>query len=387
LLFLPSSLVFGTVPPIITKLKLKDMSTVGKTSGIIHSMSTLGGIFGTFLGGFFLVPYFGCRSILFVIAAVTALTVLLIGGKKKIKYVTLVFMVAAICIYVFSQHNSDSADAILAGDENYIAAYDTQYSRVEIMNGEENGDKVRYMIIGNGCESATYVDEAKKYELVVPYTRYYDLMFSAGIDIHDVLMIGGGGYSYPKYCMSHHAETNIDVVEIDEKITELAKKYFYLDDALAEFNTKERERLNLINDDGKAYINKSDKKYDAVLNDAFTGTTPVKSLATIETVRQIRDMLNPGGVYLSNIIGSHKGDGTGFLMAEVKTISQVFKYVYVVPCVDADAEWDEETVINNMVVASDHPLAVKGAVVIDCSAGLILTDDYCPVDTLIPEEE
>ena len=145
---------------------------------------------------------------------------------------------------------------------------------MEVVNRRVEGENIRYMLIGNGCESATYVDEDKKYELVVPYTKYYDLMYKANIDIKDALMIGGGGYSYPKYCVSHHPKTAMDVVEIDEQITELAKEYFYLDDALREFNN----RLNIINEDGKVFINTTDRKYDAVLNDAFTGTTPAESL-------------------------------------------------------------------------------------------------------------
>ena len=385
LLFLPSSLAFGTIPPIITKIKLKDLDTAGKTAGSIHAVSTLGSITGTFLGGFFLVPNFGCDNILLCLSAVTALMILLIGRRGNYRYVGLILAICIACIYVLSQNNVQNAAAVLEGKDELIASYDTQYSKVEITNGTENGEKVRYMLIGNGCESATYVDEEKKYDLVVPYTRYYDMMYESGMDIKDALMIGGGGYSYPKYCMSHHPETSMDVVEIDEKITELAKEYFYLDDALSEFNNGSEKRLNLINEDGKVYLNRTDKKYDAVLNDAFSGLTPAESLTTLETVERVHEILNPGSVYLSNIIGSRAGEDSRFLAAEVNTISQVFDYVYIVPCGDQNNDEITETeTINNMVIASDTPLDLEGAVDMDYSDGLILTDDYCPVDTLIP---
>ncbi len=240
-----------------------------------------------------------------------------------------------------------AGDEILAGKEGAIASYDTQYSKVEITNRNDNGEMVRYMLIGDGCESATYIEEDKKHELVVPYTRYYDLMYEADIDMEHVLMIGGGGYSYPKYCVSHHSETSIDVIEIDEQITELARKYFYLDDALKDFNTEDETRLNIINEDGKVYVNTTDTTYDAILNDAFSGTTPVESLTTLETVERIHKMLNPGGVYLSNIIGSRSGADSKFLAAEVNTISQVFDYVYIIPCGDmGTTESTEETCTN-----------------------------------------
>lgn len=381
LLFLPSSIAFGMIPPIITKIKLKDLKTAGKTSGSIHAVSTLGSITGTFLGGFFLVPNFGCDNIMLCLTCVTALLVFLVGGKNKSKYVGLILVIAIACIYILTQFNLSNAEAILDGEEEYIASYDTQYSKVEIVNRRIDGENIRYMLIGNGCESAAYVDEGKKYDLVVPYTRYYDLMYKADINIESALMIGGGGYSYPKYCVSSHPETAMDVVEIDEQITELAKEYFHLDDALRDFT----DRLNIINEDGKVFINTTDKKYDAVLNDAFTGTTPAESLTTLETVEKVHDILNPGGVYLSNIIGSRVGENSKFLAAEVNTISQVFDYVYIVPCGDMNnEEITDTTSTNNMVIASDIPLDIPATVNMDYENSIILTDDYCPVDTLIP---
>ena len=135
----------------------------------------------------------------------------------------------------------------------------------------------------------------------------------------------------------------------------------------------------------KVYLNRTDKKYDAVLNDAFSGLTPAESLTTLETVERVHEILNPGSVYLSNIIGSRAGEDSRFLAAEVNTISQVFDYVYIVPCGDQNNDEITETeTINNMVIASDTPLDLEGAVDMDYSDGLILTDDYCPVDTLIP---
>ena len=112
----------------------------------------------------------------------------------------------------------------------------------------------------------------------------------------------------------------------------------------------------------------------------------MESLTTLETVEQIHGMLNPGGMYLTNIIGSRSGDDSKFLAAEANTISQVFDYVYIIPCSDmVTTEVTEETSTNNMVIASDTPLGLPSVVTMDYSGSIILTDDYCPVDSLIPE--
>ena len=385
LLFMPSAMVFGTVPPVITKLKMNDLCTAGKTSGRLQAVSTLGSIFGTFLGGFLLVPYFGCRTILVVMAMVIALTGTLLGrGEKDLLRILLVVFTSCALVYVFSTMQYDNEKAVREGEMGAFVEYDTQYSRVVILNGQDGKDAVRYMIVGDGCESATFLAEDKKYELAIDYTKNYDLMHQANISVRDVLMIGGGGYAYPKYCVSHYPDIFMDVVEIDPMVTDLAKEYFFLDDALEQFNTKDCIRLNLINGDGKVYVNTTIKQYDAICNDAFTGTTPVKSLATIETVRQIHAMLRPGGVYLSNVIGSAEGPGSGFLVAEVYTVGQVFPYVYAVPCLEEGTTWSATEVINYMVVASDTPLSIPGAVELDLTDAVLLTDDYCPVDALVP---
>lgn len=41
----------------------------------------------------------------------------------------------------------------------------------------------------------------------------------------------------------------MDVVEIDPKITEIARKYFYLDKLIRDFNLEENGRLKLMNED------------------------------------------------------------------------------------------------------------------------------------------
>ena len=76
----------------------------------------------------------------------------------------------------------------------------------------------------------------------------------------------------------------MDVVEIDGKITEIAKKYFYLDQLIDDYRINENHRLNLITEDGRTYLNKCNIKYDAILNVAFSGENPAKTLTTYENI-------------------------------------------------------------------------------------------------------
>lgn len=148
--------------------------------------------------------------------------------------------------------------------------------------------------------------------------------------------------------------------------------------------------MSPITEDARVYLGQTEETYDAILNDSFSGTTPAETLTTVEAVRQIYGLLNPGGMYLTNIIGSREWDGSGFLLAEARTISQIFRYVYIVPCLEDRGSLEDASpseVRNHMVIGSDEPLDIEGAVDADYSSAVILTDDYNPVDALIPDVE
>ena len=386
LLFFIPSLLIGVLSPIILKLKIDSIENVGKTSGKISAIATIGGIIGTFLGGFYLIPNFGSVHILFVLALVLLYLLPLVEwklDKKTIIVVVLITFISLIVMLYNMDMNSETGKLVLESKENVGAvSYDTQYGRVLIYNAYKNDEPVRVLNIDSGFESLTYIDEEKRNDLVLGYTQYYDLMFNANIDIKDTLLIGGAGYSYPKHYISKNLDKNMDVVEIDGEITEIAKEYFYLNDLIEDYNLNENKRLGLITDDGRTYLNNNDKKYDAILNDAFSGSTPAKTLTTKEAVERIKESLNENGLYLTNVISSLEGENSKFIKAIINTLKQVFKNVYLVPCQTIDVD----TVQNNMVIASDDELKFDKLYqyVIEENE-IVLTDDYCPVDTLIPE--
>ena len=100
ILFFVPSMFMGMITPIILKLKLKDMDTAGKISGRINAIATIGGIFGTFLGGFILIPFIGSCNIIFVLIIVMVLLIPLVN--YKIKEWSFIFVIIMIIISVLS---------------------------------------------------------------------------------------------------------------------------------------------------------------------------------------------------------------------------------------------------------------------------------------------
>ena len=410
LLFFLPSLLLGTIIPIAVGLVVDDVETVGRKSGSIYAVSTVGGIAGTFLAGFFLIPSFDASAIVFACAALLCLLPILVpvgadrDARKEVWIPRIAGIVTAVLLIAASATTEISGGTDSGNYHGMETIYegDSEYNRIQIMESTEktSGKPIRMMRIGiGGYQSITYTDE-DKYDFPFKgeyYTEYYDrCLDSQYVDDADdnkkILMIGGGGYSYPKHCIAS-SKNSIDVVELDPTVTKLAREYFFLDDLIEDYGLDpegKQGRLKLISGDGRVFLNEhsssqdQNAKYDRIFNDAFAGKTPPAVLASVEAVKAVKGSLTENGIYATNIIGSASGEGSRFLKAEVNTIAQVFKHVYLFPTTQDYQGDDHEG--NWMVLATDADtrLSVLDWDV-DYSDGLVLTDSYCPVESLSGE--
>ena len=381
--FLIPSTILGIITPIIMKDRISNSKDKGKESGRITAIIAIGSLVGTFIGGFWLVPALGTEMIFVVTGITVMLTVPFIRPLQGIKspkhlwsFVVLSILTLIVNIASVIAVNADNSHSV---DESSISI-DTEYGRIIIEDGTYRGDSVRYYKQSGAYSSATFLDEEKKYDLVFNYLKKYDLMFKYK-DIKNVAMIGGAAYQYPKYLIKNFEDIKLDVIEIDPESTKIAKQYFFLQDLIDEYDP-EGKRLGLYNEDGRLFLDEAENKYDAVLNDAFSGAIPVGTLATNEAAKTIKNSLTNKGVYMSNVLGAVSGSKGKFLRAEVKTLKEVFKYVYVVPVLETAKSSDY---VNWMVIATDSSKYVpENALELDLSDAIVLTDDYNPIDSLIP---
>lgn len=227
---------------------------------------------------------------------------------------------------------------------------------------DAEGNAVRVLQQGGVYQSATYLDE-RRFEPVFAYYRAFDRMFDAegamsaatGHGIDRVLVMGGGGYAYPKHALTERVRLEMDVVEIDPAVTRLARRWFYLDDLEAIAGA----RLGLIADDARSYVSRAlaeGRRYDAIVNDCFSGAEPVRPLSTVEALCQAKVCLNPGGLYLANVVSESGGEDVSFLRDVMATAAAVFAHVHVVPCEDASFAAED----NYLVIATDGEYAFEG---------------------------
>lgn len=71
-----------------------------------------------------------------------------------------------------------------------------------------------------------------------------------GHGIDRMLMLGGGGFAYPKFALMSHEGLRMDVIEYDGEITRLARRWFYLD----ELERAAGDRLRVITAEARSYL-------------------------------------------------------------------------------------------------------------------------------------
>jgi spermidine synthase len=224
-------------------------------------------------------------------------------------------------------------------------------------------------------------------ELVSEYAKSYHLIRHFYPDFKSSLMLGGAGYSFPKSYLKTYPNAKIDVVEIDPKVTQLAKDYFKL---------KEDPRLSIFHNEGRTYLNHTEKTYDIILGDAFSSSYSIPyQLTTQESAQKMHDILNDDGIVILNIISSIEGDSGKFFRAEYATFKTVFPQLFVYPLHDSK---NGSTIQNIFLIASKskdkiYPFSSDDIYINNRLQKFwhkkipndlpILTDDFAPVDYYI----
>ncbi len=374
ILFAPASILLGMISPYAAKLKLDNLKKSGTTIGNLYALSTVGSIGGTFLAGFYLIPKFGTGTNLLIISLSLATLSLFMSFKKNIHIkIALIFVIGTMFAF---RNNTENVYA-----KSNLLDINTEYSRVWIFDSKEagTGREIRNLKIDTQNSSAMFLESN---ELVYEYSKFYNLASHFNPDFKKTLLLGGAAYSYPKYFLERFPEKKVDVVEIDPRLTEIAKKHFRL---------RESANLRIFHEDARVFLNRTDEKYDVIFGDAFGSQNSVPfHLTTKEAIQKNFDILNENGVFILNIISSIEGEKGKFLRAEYLTLKSVFPQVYIFPVKEPN---NGETLQNIVLVAMKSKRKPifnnenqelqkylnnlwKGEVATDVP---MLTDDYAPV--------
>ncbi len=136
-----------------------------------------------------------------------------------------------------------------------------------------------------------------------------------------ILGMGGGGSAFN---LLRNTDFKIDAVEIDDKVVQVAKKYFEL---------QESERLKIHIQDAKIFIDQTSEKFGYIEVDLYSGGPDVPFyLATQEFFTQLSERLTEDGLVIMNVLGKYQSaNGSALIKTIGNTYLKVFPKVYVLP--------------------------------------------------------
>jgi len=390
--FLPGC-ILGTISPVVVRLTLKKLDNAGNTIGKIYAFSTFGAIIGTFATGFLLISWMGTRSIILTMGVILILAAVFSGALLKTKKSAVLFLVIALpCIWGINHF----LFKIPLKDRTYLYKESDYYTiRLTKTTGHDQKTPLEAMVLDNLIHS--YVAIGNPYHIEYEYERIYADVLKWKLKKEQnfkSLTIGGGGYTFPRYMEAYYPNSHLDVVEIDPEVTRIVYDHLGLPR-----NTK----IKTYNEDGRWYVMNCKAKYDIVFTDAYNDLSIPYHLTTKEFMQQIKDVMNPGGILMSNIIDNFQRGA--FLPSYMKTLREVFgqKNVYLV---SVSPDFKNTKISTFIVVAGNGGLDIKDFTehIRDRMAGeatsavvpedlmeellnkrysITIKDDYAPVDNLI----
>ena len=372
LFFVPLTLL-AAVGPFLIRVLAISFHTIGSQIGRLSAISTLGSVLGTVLIGYVLLPFLPNSVTMYATAGVLLLlsiTYFLFYSRRD--------LTAGVALAVL---------ALALGGLGVRRDLTKNWGRVQELHRENSDfgmlqviqlpDGRRRFYLNDYLVQNTYDAQAKKSTSLFTYMLRY-LAEGYSTNLQDVLCIGLGVGIVPSELSQKGVR--VDVVEINPTVVPIAQRFFDFDPT----------KSNVTIGDGRYLINKTDKKYDAVVLDAFLGDSSPSHLMSREAFANMKRVLKPGGVLVINSFGDLTAGKDFFAASLQKTLNAVFPHVRAhgtgsgnlffaaseqplnlrpVDYTDAHAE-----------VSRDVAAALASNLQIGTENGRVLTDDYNPVE-------
>ncbi|MFF2820192.1 spermidine synthase [Kitasatospora cineracea] len=178
-----------------------------------------------------------------------------------------------------------------------------------------------------------------EFEYVQRIAHLLDVVADSGEPL-DVLHLGGGGLTLPRYLAKTRPGSSQQVVELDGPLTEFIAEHLPWPAGIEVTVGDARAVLGSV----------AAASVDVVVADVFRGSRTPAHLTSVEFVRLAAAALRPGGCYAANLAD---GPPLAFAKAQAATVAAVFAHVCLVaePAVLRGRRYG-----NVLLIGSDEPL-------------------------------
>lgn len=372
----PPAAVLSAVSPAVAHLQLRDLSVSGTVVGKLSAWGTAGALVGTFGTGFVVVPLMPVSTAVVLIGAVLILAGIALGATARV--LTPAAAAGAVIAGLAVGGLSGTLDSPCDAETSYhCASITTDVARA---NGRE-------LLLDDQTHS--YVDLEDPTYLDYGYTQWIaDSIDSTSRPREplDVVFVGGGGFTLPRWLVAERPGSRAHVIEVDGELVDFVEERLGLRTSRALRVTVGDARVGL--------LDVPTDSADVVVGDAFGHEAIPWHLTTAEWTDEVRRVLKPDGLYALNVIDLLPLD---LLRAETATLLDAFADVRLVAYPDLERQ---PAGGNAVLLASDRPLparagsAAKGAITIAmprvrtfAAGAQPLRDDDAPVDQLLTTDD
>ena len=277
LLFAGPLIFLSSVSPFLIRLLAKE-NKVGTTAGRIYSLSTVGSIFGTFLASFWLIPSLGSHKTLII----TVISLVLIGAGG-LAFSRMKFAIFGLILLPVIWNFPDPPY-----EKNTVYVKESAYNHIEVAR---IGDGLCLKPQNHYCHSYYHPGRI----MTRAYWDYYCLGPLITQNAKDALILGMGAGTSVRQFLHFWKDLQIDAVEIDPLIAQVATEMFDL--------PRDHDNLNVIIDDARVFLQtRADKRYDIIEVDVFQGALFIPFyLATQEFFSLCSKRLKTGGMMIMNV--------------------------------------------------------------------------------------
>ncbi len=329
IVFLIPTLMFGAAFPLVATVFAQRSADSGRDVGIVYAVNTVGGVLGSFLGGFFFLPMLGTQVTIAVMGVAGVLLAVAIAMPLAERGMRIAAPVGGVVLVVLSTLIYSPWNPLLIDAGPYWLRYPNAASMIESQMSKHlhyyrEGVNVNVSVTGSPTEPDTITINGKPMAstLLTDVANQY-LLGHLPMLLHpnpqDSMVIGlGAGMTFGAL-LRHGGPT--DVIEISPEVVEGARRFSrYNRSALDQPNA------NIIFDDGRNYLITTTKKYDVITEDPldpfFMGSG---YLYDIEHFENARRALKPGGIMCQYLPLYQLGLEESRII--VKTFNQVFSHV------------------------------------------------------------
>ncbi|MBS1638221.1 MAG: fused MFS/spermidine synthase [Bacteroidetes bacterium] len=299
LLLFPVMFFMGATSPLIISCLTQEAGRSGENSGRVYAVSTCGGILATFACGFYTIPEFGITLTLMGFAILLALAWLLnLGHTGRVKNAGLLLLPAIISVYGFISAPKHP---------NTIYESDGIMGKLEIRDepsSQANGVVIRKLLINTIVQTEMDLGTRQSVSDYAHLLAKNNLYMPKG----KVLLMGLGGGVIAN--MLHDEGYDVTAVEFDQRIMDVARRFFYMN-----------PEIHGVCDDARHYLNEGNGYYNLVIFDIFKAEEQPAHVLTREGLQQLKKHIDTSSVVIINTHGylkGIKGAGTQCMLATLR---------------------------------------------------------------------